>query len=207
MTVINPSRRGRPRDQRAHEAILEATRSLLLEKGYPALTIDAVAARAGTAKTTIYRRWPAKGALVLEATSEHLAIGVVPDTGSTRGDLEVALRQLTTTFSDRLAAIVMLAVIANLDEDPSMARTFRDEIVNPWRTSAAGALERGVRRGDLSPDADLLFLLDMIVGTVFQRAVILGGADADGLEEAILGLVLDRGAPPTARRRRMRVAH
>lgn len=206
MTVINPSRRGRPRDQRAHEAILEATRSLLLEKGYPALTIDAVAARAGTAKTTIYRRWPTKGALVLEATAEHLAIGLVPDTGETRADLEVALRQLIVTFSDRLAAIVMLAVIANLDEDPSMARTFRDEIVYPWRHSAAAALERGVTRGDLPPETDVSFLLEMIVGTVFQWAVIVARPDTDGLEEAILSLVLDRGAPPTARRRRMRVA-
>ena len=185
---------------------MEATRSLLLEKGYPALTIDAVAARAGTAKTTIYRRWPTKGALVLGATADHIAIGVVPDTGSTRADLEAALHQLTVTFSDRLAAIVMLAVIANLEEDPSMARTFRDEIVYPWRHSAAAALERGVTRGDLSPESDVPFMLDMMVGTVFQRVVILSGADADGLEEAILGLVLDRGAPPTARRRRMRVA-
>lgn len=192
MTVIEPSRRGRPRNQRAHEAILRATRSLLLEKGYPALTIDAVAARAGSAKTTIYRRWPTKGALVLEATAEQLAIGVVPDTGSTRADLEVALHQLIVTFSDRLAAIVMLAVIANLDEDPSMARTFRDEIVYPWRHSAAAALERGVTRGDLPPESDVLFLLDVIVGTVFQRAVILTGADTDGLGQAILGLVLER---------------
>jgi AcrR family transcriptional regulator len=192
MTAIEPSRRGRPRSQRTHEAILEATRSLLLEKGYPALTIDAVAARAGTARTTVYRRWATKGALVLEATAEHLAIGIVPDAGSTRTDLGVALRQLTATFSDRLAAIVMLAVIANLDEDPVMARTFRTEIVYPWRTSAAAALERGVGRGDLPPDADIPFLLDVIVGTVFQRAVINAQSETDGLDEAILDLVLAR---------------
>jgi AcrR family transcriptional regulator len=192
MTVIEPSRRGRPRNQRTHEAILEATRSLLLEKGYPALTIDAVAARAGTSKTTVYRRWTNKGALVLEATAENLAIGIVPDSGSTRTDLEMALRQLIRTFSDRLAAIVMLAVIANLDEDPSMALTFRDEIVYPWRTSAAAALERGVARGDLPPDADVPFLLDLIVGTVFQRAVINARSETGGLDEAILSLVLGR---------------
>jgi hypothetical protein len=122
--------------------------------------------------------------------AEHLAIGIVPDTGSTRTDLGVALRQLTATFSDRLAAIVMLAVIGNLDEDPFMARTFRTEIVYPWRTSAAAALERGVTRGDLPPDADIPFLLDVIVGTVFQRAVINARSEADGLDEAILDLVL-----------------
>jgi AcrR family transcriptional regulator len=192
MTEIGQSGRGRPRSRRAHEAILEATRSLLLENGYPALTIEAVAARAGTAKTTVYRRWSTKGALVLEATAEHLAIGIVPDSGSTRTDLEVAVRQMAETFSDRLAAIVMLAVIANLDEDPFMARTFRTEIVYPWRTSAAAALERGVARGDLPPDADIPFLLDVIVGTVFQRAVINARSEMDGLDEAILDLVLAR---------------
>lgn len=196
MTEIEPSRRGRPRNQRAHEAILEATRLLLLEKGYPALTIDAVAARAGTAKTTVYRRWATKGALVLEAAADHLEIGIVPDSGSTLTDLEEALRQLIVTFSDRLAAIVMLAVIANLDDDPSMARTFRSEIVYPWRSSAAAALERGVARGDLPPEADVPFLLDVIVGTVFQRAVINAAADTDGLGQALVGLVLGReGAP------------
>jgi hypothetical protein len=109
-----------------------------------------------------------------------------------RTDLGVALRQLTATFSDRLAAIVMLAVIANLDEDPIMARTFRNETVFPWRTSAAAALERGVARGDLPPDADVPFLLDVIVGTVFQRAVINARSGMDGLDEAIVDLVLGR---------------
>jgi hypothetical protein len=89
-------------------------------------------------------------------------------------------------------AIVMLAVIANLDEDPFMARTFRSEIVYPWRTSAAAALERGVGRGDLPPDADIPFLLDVIVGTVFQRAVINAQSETDGLDDAILDLVLAR---------------
>lgn len=183
------SRRGRPRDERAHEAILEATRELLLERGYPALTIDAVAARARTAKTTIYRRWTSKGELVLEAAAARLEIGVVPDTGSTRGDLAVAVRQLITTFSDPLVSIVMLAVIADLDDEPTLGRRFRDEIVFPWRSSAANALERARDRGDLPLGSEIAFLLDVIVGTVFQRTVIFP-QPTDGLEPAIVRLVL-----------------
>jgi AcrR family transcriptional regulator len=192
MTDRQPSRRGRPRDKRTHDAVLAATRAILLEHGYPALTIEAVAARAGTARTTVYRSWPTKGELVLDAAGDDIAVGVVPDTGSTRGDLEIAVRQLTETFSRRIVAIVMLAVIANLDDDPSMARTFRDKTVYPWRSSAAAALERGVARGDLPADADAQFLLDVIVGTVFQRAIINAIPATDGLPAAIVDLVLDR---------------
>lgn len=191
-TETEPARRGRPRNQRTHEAILAATRELLLERGYPALTIDAVAVRAGTAKTTIYRRWSTKGALVLDATAKNVAIGVVPDTGSTREDLTVAVRQLITTFSDRLAAIVIVAVIGNLDEDPSMARRLRDQTIYPWRISASAALRRGVERGDLPATTDVGFLLDVIVGTVFQRTVTIGVPATDGLEASIVSLVLDR---------------
>jgi AcrR family transcriptional regulator len=190
MTDRQPSRRGRPRDKHTHDAILAATRELLLERGYPALTIDAVAARAGTARTTVYRSWPTKGELVLDAAGDDIAIGVVPDTGSTRGDLDVAVSQLTDAFSRRIVAIVMLAVIANLDDDPSMARTFRDKTVYPWRSSASAALERGVARGDLPAETDVPFLLDVIVGTVFQRTVINAVPAADGLPAAIVDLVL-----------------
>ena len=102
------------------------------------------------------------------------------------------MRQLTETFSRRIVAIVMLAVIANLDDDPSMARTFRDKTVYPWRSSAAAALERGVARGDLPADTDVQFLLDVIVGTVFQRIVINAIPATDGLPPAIVDLVLDR---------------
>jgi len=193
MTESRRSRQGRPRDPRTQEAILEATRGLLLERGYPALTIDAVAARAGTAKTTIYRRWPGKGALVLDAAAHHIAIGVVPDTGNTRQDLETAVRQLVTTFSDRLVAIVMLAVIASLDEDPTLGQRFLDESVLPWRFSAAAAIERGKARGDFPEDTDVNFVLDVIVGTVFQRTVTYPVLPTLGLERAIVDLVMGTG--------------
>ena len=106
MTDRQPSRRGRPRDKRTHDAVLAATRAILLEHGYPALTIEAVAARAETARTTVYRSWPTKGELVLDAAGDDIAIGVVPDTGSTRGDLEIAVRQLTEAFSRRIVGFV-----------------------------------------------------------------------------------------------------
>lgn len=189
--------RGRHRDPEAQRAILQATRDLLLEVGYPGLTIEAVARRAGVGKSTIYRWWATKGVLVLEATSEHLEIGVVPDSGDTRQDLLVAARQLIDTFSDRLASIVIFAVIAHLEDDPSMAVAFRDTWVYPWRTSAAAAIERGIARGDLPAGTDPGLYLDMLVGTVFQRTLVIAHPDTQGLAEALVDVILmgpaDRG--------------
>lgn len=183
-------RRGRKRDPDARAAILQATRELLLEVGYPNLTIESVARRAGGGKSTIYRWWTSKGALVLEATSQYLEIGVVPDSGDTEEDLHVAITQLIDTFSRRLASIVIFAVIAHLEDDPSMAATFRDTWVYPWRKSAAEAIDRGIGRGDLPADADSGLLLDVIVGTVFQRTLVTAEPQTAGLAEALLGIIL-----------------
>ena len=191
-TNDSTTKRGRPRDAKTQQSILRATRELLLDVGYPRLTIEGVAARAGAGKPTIYRWWPTKGALVLEAASDHLAIGLVPDTGDTRQDLLIAVEQLIKTFSDRLAGIVIFAVIANLDDDPTVAATFRDTWVYPWRQSAADAIQRGVGRGDLPPDTDIQFTLDVIVGTVFQRTLTMAHPMTEGLARNIIDLIVPK---------------
>lgn len=183
------SPRGRPRDPKAQQSILHATRELLDDVGYHRLTIEGVAARAGAGKATVYRWWPTKGDLVLEATGDHLDIGVVPDTGDTRQDLLIATNQLIATFSDRLAAIVIFAAIAVANDDPNMARTFRDTRVYPWRQSAAEAIQRGINRGDLPASTNAAFILDVIVGTVFQRTLVLAQPNTDGLAETIIDLI------------------
>jgi AcrR family transcriptional regulator len=168
---------------------LTATREILLNVGYSRLTIEAVATRSGTGKTTIYRWWPTKGELVLDAAKSQIQIGTVPDTGNTRTDLKAAIDQLIETFSKPLASIAIFASITTLDDDPKMAQIFRDTYVYPWRVSAAEALARGVERGDVSND-DIQFVLDVIVGTVFQRTLVLKDPNTEGLSEGLLGLFL-----------------
>ena len=186
----NPRPRGRPRNRTTQRAILNATRGFLGTVGYSRLTIEGVAAKAGCGKTTIYRWWPTKGDLVLEAVGSDIEIGLVPDTGGTQSDLRIATEQLITTFARRLAGIVIFAAIATVDDDPAMAATFRDKYVYPWRVSAAEAIARGVGRGDLLADTDVQFLLDVIVGTVFQRTLVMREPMTEGLVEQILELVL-----------------
>ncbi|MDH3299317.1 MAG: TetR/AcrR family transcriptional regulator [Acidimicrobiia bacterium] len=190
--MTEPARRtpGRPRDVDTHEAVLEATRAILLEQGYHRLTFGAVADAAGTTRSTLYRWWPTLGALVLEAAADNIDIGEVPDSGDSRTDVECAVRQLIRTFSDPLAKIVIMAAIANLDGDMDMATRFREEAVYPWRSTAAAAIERARDRGDLSPGSDPTFLLNVIVGTVFQCTVVPAKPMLDGLEGGLLDLIL-----------------
>ena len=183
---------GRPRSERSKTAILAAVRKLLLKDGYSNLTIEAVAQEAGVSKATIYRWWKTKGELVLEAAEQEIAIGTVPDTGDSRADMDAAIGQLIDTFTRPLASIVIFAAITTGGSDPKMAQIFRDRFVYPWRVSAFEALERARGRGEISAE-DLHFLLDMIVGTVFQRTLVVKVPMIEGLKENLLGIIFGTG--------------
>lgn len=185
-----PSRRGRKRDPSAQAAILAATRDVMLEVGYPRLSIEGVARRAGVGKATIYRWWPSKGALALEAAAEHIAIRQVPDSGDTRTDLRGAADALIDVFVDPIARIVIFAATAGLDDDPGMAATFRAQTVYPWRQGAVLAIQRGIARGDLRPDLDAGLALDVLVGTVFQRTLVIATPVTAGLADALADLIM-----------------
>ncbi|MDJ0630178.1 MAG: TetR/AcrR family transcriptional regulator [Rhodobacter sp.] len=181
--------RGRPRSQKTKDGILAATRELLFASGYQRLTMEGVAARSGASKATVYRWWPTKGALVLDAAADEISIGVVPDCGNTRDELQEAIGQLIETFSKPLASIVIFAAITTAEADPAMAAAFREKYVYPWRVSAAAAIDRGIARGEIA-SKDPQFVLDVIVGTVFQRTLVMKEPMTDGLEARLLELFL-----------------
>jgi AcrR family transcriptional regulator len=183
------STRGRPRSLKSWEAIRLATRELLLESGYSRLTLEAVATRSGTGKATIYRWWSSKGELVLDAAKSEISIGIVPDLGNTRDDVSAAIEQLIETFSRPLASVVIFAAITTLGDDPKVAQIFRDEVVSPWRKSAAEAIQRGIFRGDIA-HSDTQFVLDVIVGTVFQRTLVLKEPQTAELAQNLLAMIV-----------------
>lgn len=184
-------KRGRPRSGKAREAILEAVRKQLLADGYLRLTMEAVAAEAGVSKATIYRWWKTKGELVLDAAEADISIGLVPETGDPCADVEAAIDQLIDTFSRPLASIVIFAAITTGGNDPVMAQVFRDKYVYPWRMSAAAALVRAAP--ETKRDADeVQFLLDVIVGTVFQRTLVLKEPNTTGLKDRLVSVVFSR---------------
>jgi AcrR family transcriptional regulator len=166
-----PQRSGRPRDARAHRAILDAVLSLLAEVGYVGLTIEGVAAKAGVAKTTVYRRWPSKASLVLAAVEDVATKVRIPDTGTVRGDAAALLRDVIKVYTKTVAGRVIPGLIADMAENPDLA----EAIGGLWKTRREimfGILERGISRGELRPDIDLELTADLMHGPVYYRFLI-----------------------------------
>ena len=169
--------RGRRRSQRSHDAIVAATQELLVERGYRALTIEGVAARAGVGKQTIYRWWPSKAALALEA---YLAgSDTVPQPaarGSTIADIRALLHWLIDVLAQPIGGRVVAGLVADLQHDPDLAQGFQRDVVPARRSAMLAVLEHGRDRGELraDADADLELAIDTLHGAVFYRLLFSG---------------------------------
>ena len=182
---------GRYRNVRSHRAIVNATNQLLTEVGYGRLTIEGVAARAGVGKATVYRWWPSKGALVVDALSENRAAPPVHDTGSLRTDLVRALEYVIGVLTTSPEGSIIPALTADLVRDPALAEMFRTQILRPRRAVFEQMLHRAVERGELPADVDVALILDSCVGAVFYRLVVSGEPIDDDLSARLVDLVLD----------------
>ncbi|MCW2906678.1 MAG: TetR/AcrR family transcriptional regulator [Actinomycetia bacterium] len=190
--VTSPERR---RSIRSHQAILAATAELLAGVGYTALTIEGVAARAGVGKATVYRWWPSKGALVIEAMSAALAMPSFSETGDLRQDLLTVGNGIVETLARSPAGAVISALAADLMRNPDMAEQFRDQVIRPRRSAVTQILRRAADRGELPPDVDIDLLLDVYAGAVFYRVLVSGEPVTDLLAEQLVSLLLDGKAP------------
>ena len=165
--------RGRPRDPRRREAILRAAIELVAEVGYDRMTVEALAARAGVSKPTIYRRWPGgKKEIILDAIrSKHADADTLEDTGSLRGDL-LALLDVVTGRLDEDAHLAG-GLISQLRESEELSALMRDEVVAHERGRVDGLLARAVARGEIDADARITPLFHDIAGAlIFTRAVV-----------------------------------
>lgn len=156
--------------------MLDATRDLLAERDLAHLNLEQVAERAGVGKATIYRHWPTREALALELLLEMVGdIGHVRDRGDTRAELvalvEGAVRVLTRTRLGR----VLKGLFTELALDPALARPFRSSVVRARRAAVAEVVARGMRRGDIRPDADVDLATELLIGPVYYR-LLFGGA-------------------------------
>ncbi|GIG24152.1 TetR/AcrR family transcriptional regulator [Cellulomonas denverensis] len=175
-----------PRVARSRARVLAATLELIAERGVAGVTIEAVALRCGVARTTVYRHWPDPPALVRDAFAATLAPPPVPDTGSLRGDLLALVDGLGRALAEGTAARLMTALIDAAQRDEGFAALHRAEAEARHR-SVLEVLERGVRRGELDPGADLPALVDLLAGPVFYRWSTTGRAPDD----AFVRLVVD----------------
>ena len=164
-------RRGRPRSEKAREAILDAAAELLLARGLEAVSMDAVAERAGVSKATIYRWWPTKETLALDALyHEWDAVRTaVRETGSVRDDLLWLLRPWVRLVSKRPYGRVIGALITEAQTDPVFAEQYRERFVEPRRNQARPILARAIDRGELPATTDVELALDLLYGPLYHR--------------------------------------
>jgi AcrR family transcriptional regulator len=198
---------GRPRDARADRAILEATRELIAEVGVYGFRTDDVAARAGVGKGAIYRRYRSKDELVTAAVAALVDKEIaVPDTGSTRTDLLVLMREAVALYRGSAAGRLMPNLIGAMAEKPDLARAVRDGFLASRRGALNEVLRRGVERGDLRPDLDVDLALDVLGGPLFYRLLVTGGPLDEQLAESVADLILRGFAPDQPRRTKSRTA-
>lgn len=150
-------RGGRPRDPDRDTAILEATLEVLAETGYDRLTMNAVAARAGAGKATVYRRWSSKAELVVHAVSQvgdEPVLADLPDTGTIRGDLTALMRPQSAEDDQRTMAVTA-GLASLLSADPELADAAGAALVAPFVTSQRLLMQRAVDRGEVGADVDI----------------------------------------------------
>ena len=165
--------RGRPRSAEADRAILTATADLLAERGLAAMSIEEVAARAGVGKTTIYRRWPSKGLLALDAfVSSFRAEQPQPDTGTLRGDRLSALHAWVRVVTQTATGPMLTGLIAEAQHDPELRGAWRDRVLEPMRTQHRVMLDRAIERGEIPATVDRDVVLDLFFGAAEHRLLL-----------------------------------
>jgi AcrR family transcriptional regulator len=171
-TPAAETRRGRPRSERARHAILAAAADLLLDQGVGRMSMSAVAERAGVSKATIYRWWPSKQMLALEALLDWTTIdGADADTGSLRGDLLANLLPWVEEISRRPFGRVLAALIAEAQADEEFAAAYRTHFIEQRRVPLRAAFQRAIERGEVPPALDVEAALDLVYGPVYHRVL------------------------------------
>ena len=199
MTITDvPRSVGRPRDPKLDAAITDATLELLADIGYAALTIEAVATRAGVGKATLYRRWPGKVQLVVDAV-RTLSEQPDPDTSAgVRDELVELLEAVRRKSGSSLAGRIFPRLIGDSADNPEFMRRYREQVLDPRRDRFRAALLRGVEQGLVRTDVDTDHAIDLLVGPMAYRNLIRNDPPpGPDLAARIVDDVLRALAPPT----------
>ncbi|MEV4600061.1 TetR/AcrR family transcriptional regulator [Amycolatopsis sp. NPDC049253] len=184
------NRYGRSED--ARRAVLEAADDLLVEHGFAGLTIERIAAAAGVAKQTIYRWWPSKVDILLDALGDDLAEELVPpDHGDLRRDLREHLAAVATFLTTADAGAVFRALIGQAQHDPELAARLRAEQIHGQHERDRLPFERAVARGELPADTELDRLVEQAIGPVHYRVLVTGAPVTREFTDALADRVVD----------------
>lgn len=183
----------RTRSEKTTQEVLDAAVDVLVDEGVSGFTIDAVVARSGVAKTTIYRWWPNRQALMLDAIHAQISPPPTPNTGDARADLLTYFAGFVTPATDTPAGRLMPDVCAVARRDPEVAE-LRDILVGEKRQPVLTILQLARARGELADDADLETLTTLITGPLAYTKSLRGLAVDPALIEATIDAALAYGA-------------
>ena len=185
---VKPTRkRGRPRSEKARAAILRAARALLAEGGPGAVTMEAVAERAGVGKPTVYRWWPDRHAVAMAALMDTTSGGGVEASGHRAlGALRAQLRAVAKRFATPTGRHVT-SMLAASDPESELSKAFRNHFVLARRAEGRALLERAKANREVRRDVDVDVALDLLYGPLFFR-LLMGHA---ALDESFMDRVLD----------------
>ena len=191
-------RPGRPREEATEQAITAAAREVLADKGVARMSMEHVAAKAGVAKSTLYRRWPSKIELAVHAVAATFDEIVIEDHGSLAADMRAGIGEAARLLRDPSTGGAYAALLAESARDPDgVGVRVRESLSTRLHALVATSVERAIDRGEIRRDMiDVDLLADVVVGSVMHRALATGEPDeafVDGLDRP-------------ARRRRLRPA-
>ncbi|GAA1403345.1 TetR/AcrR family transcriptional regulator [Catellatospora coxensis] len=162
---------GRPRQEHVTGAVLSAVLELVTEQGLSAVTMDAVAARAGVSKPAIYRRWPGKHELVLAAAETRIGVLAVPDLGDFRAELRAVLDARLDVYRIPGTARLLAGLIAAVEEEGAVRGAYQ-RYVSRTMGETRKILERGIARGDVRADVDVQAAATLVAAPLIFRLVI-----------------------------------
>jgi AcrR family transcriptional regulator len=188
--MAEPTRAGRPRSTEVDRAVMSTALDLVSDGGFRAVTIEAIAAKCGVAKTTIYRRWPNRAAVVMDAFMARVGSSALfaADDPFEEG-VRRQMRAMAKAFRGEDGDLVR-ALLAESQFDPDLARGFRDRWTLPRREMALAHFRAGVEAGAIRRDADLETAIDLLYAPFYYRLQMgtgpLSNAYVDGLFDQVM---------------------
>ncbi|SDT42751.1 TetR/AcrR family transcriptional regulator [Microlunatus soli] len=183
------------RSEQSRRAILAATVELVGDLGYEQVSIEAIARQAGVGKQTIYRWWPSKGAVTLDALDESLdAVVDFPDTGDIVADLRTQMLGVSRLLTTRVGRVYQ-GLVAAAQSDPRLSRAHLDRVIEPAVLACRRRLATGVERGELRADIDLQGLIDLLYGVIYYRLLLHTRPLDDDQIDAVLEIAFSGARP------------
>jgi AcrR family transcriptional regulator len=190
--TTNPGgRRGRPRSEQVHQIILTTALDLAFEIGFRNLSIEAIAAKAGVGKTTIYRRWPNKGAVLMDAFLSIVGPKTsFPSTDRAIESIRLQMRTQVKAFRSKYGKMIR-SLVGDGQFDPDVLEAFRQRWILPRRQMARNTIELAMQQGDLRPDLDVDTVIDTLYAPIYYRLLFETGPISDVYADRLYQSVIE----------------